>query len=72
MSIAHEATLRRQFQLMTKHLAKHIRPIVEPWQVERAGTNTLCHFCGLEYVEHPEAPEGASVTVLCSGKRVKL
>lgn len=67
----------RGFQIMARRMAVQIpsgyprRTWDEEWY-SRASGNAVCTFCQLEYSEHPQAPEGGWLHILCSGQRVKL
>lgn len=61
----------RSFRFMARHLAALVAR-VNPGDFERAGAGVVCELCRLEYVEHPTAPEGSPLTILCDGRRVKL
>jgi hypothetical protein len=59
------------FRRMTRHLAKLIPPDRgKGWA--RAAGNADCRLCGLQFQDHPEAPEGIGLNILCDGRRVKL
>lgn len=69
-----EASRRRSFQLMARRMAELVpkKDFEEMLDFERAAGGVQCSKCGLEYVEHPTAPEGTPFTILCDGRRVKL
>lgn len=65
----------RGFQIMARQMAGEIAPITriaESIPYERAGGDVVCLKCGIEYVEHPLAPEAEWLRIICGGKRVKL
>lgn len=69
-----EAKRRRGFQIMARMMAGQISRIMDIRDHEwsRAAGDAICTSCGLEFVEHPIAPEGNWLRILCSGQRVKL
>lgn len=63
-----------RFRLMARMMAGQVpsRDGDQAFDFHRASGDVACGSCGLAYRDHPAAPEGAHLVLLCGGARVKL
>ncbi len=64
---------RRGFQLMARNMASFVQATT-PGLTDfgHADGQCICQKCGLEYIEHPSAPDATYLVLLCDGRQAKL
>jgi hypothetical protein len=63
------------FRRMSEWMASMVpqdRRLLDGRNFLRVSGDARCSLCRLEYFEHPPAPEGMDLAILCTGKRVKV